>query len=245
MAEAPPPRRRQARRTASERAIISAFEQLFRRHGAHGVGVNAVLDNAGVGKRLLYEYFGDLEGLAAAWARERTDPLGLHERRASLRGRLAALPAHLRVGALLADYLAELRDHPWATQVLLAELQSGHPLARSMREIRRQIGEGYEGLLVECGATEGADAMALAYILHAAANYLALRARFAPDYNGLDLSRAGDWQAALDMFERVAALSPAGAKHPASRRPPARKPRTGARVTRGTGRAGASRQPAR
>lgn len=76
--------RGQSRRQTSERALLDAFEALLQRHGPGGLGVNAVLDSAGVGKRLLYEYFGDLEGLAAAWAGARTDPLALAPRRAAL-----------------------------------------------------------------------------------------------------------------------------------------------------------------
>ncbi len=198
---------RQARRARSESAILDAFEQLFQRQGAHGVGVNAVLDTAGVGKRLLYEYFGDLEGLAVAWASEHVDPLGLGERHEDLATRLRDLPVEQRTPALLADYATALREHPWALQVLLAEFQAANSVTRAMGEIRRRIGEGYESLLVETEATTGREGMALAYVLHAAANYLALRARFAPDYNGLDLQRDADWVASLGMLRQVAGLA--------------------------------------
>ena len=43
----------QARRQASERALVDAFEALLQRQGPSGLGVNAVLGSAGVGKRLL------------------------------------------------------------------------------------------------------------------------------------------------------------------------------------------------
>ena len=42
---------------------------MLQRHGIQGVGINQVVKEAGVGKWLLYEYFGGLQGLATAWAK--------------------------------------------------------------------------------------------------------------------------------------------------------------------------------
>ena len=170
-----------SRRQTSEKALVDAFEALLERHGPGGLGVNAVLDSAKVGKRLLYEYFGDLEGLAAAWARNRRDPLALDGRRSALEQRLAARDPQHRIGEALADYASELRRHPWAAQVLLAELSQPATLGRAMREIRRELGKGYEGLLIDAGAFQHKDGVQIAFVLHAAATYLAMRARFAPD----------------------------------------------------------------
>lgn len=196
---------RQAQRARSEQALLDAFEALFKRHGVHGVGVNAVLDNAGVGKRLLYEYFGDLEGLASAWAKGREDPLALGERRDTLEEQVATLTPARRMSALMGDYATELRKHPWATQVLLTELQESNNLARAMREIRQQMGDGYEGMVLDAAPKPvERKMMALAFVLHAATTYLALRARFAPDYNGLDLRGPAGWEAAMSMLDTVA-----------------------------------------
>lgn len=209
--------RGQARRQASERALLDAFEALLQRRGPGGLGVNAVLDSARVGKRLLYEYFGDLEGLAAAWAGERSDPLALAPRRAALERRLASLAPRQKVAAAMADYATQLREHPWATQVLLAELAQPETLGRAMREIRRELGRSYEDVLVEAGGFADRDSVQVALVLHAAATYLAMRARLAPDYNGLDLATPEGWKAAtesLAAFGRAAreprAAAPAG-----------------------------------
>ena len=94
-----------SRRQTSERALLDAFEALLERHGPAGLGVNAVLDSARVGKRLLYEYFGDLEGLATAWARERTRSArdrGAHD--SALQRRLAALGPLQGIAEALTDY---------------------------------------------------------------------------------------------------------------------------------------------
>lgn len=223
-----------SRRQTSEKALLDAFEALLQRHGPAGLGVNAVLDSAQVGKRLLYEYFGDLEGLAAAWSRERTDPLALESRAPAIRRRIAGQPPVAALATALADYAEQLRDHPWAAQVLLAELSQPATLGRAMREIRLELGKGYESLLVDGGVFDGSEAAQLGLILHAAATYLAMRARFAPDYNGIDLSSPQGWKAVMETFEAVARLArsadaataaaatgdgtrPPGAKRPARR----------------------------
>lgn len=228
-------RRRRPGRAASERALLHAFEGLLQRHGFAGVGVNAVLDSAGVGKRLLYDYFGDLEGLAKAWAAERPDPLSLGPRSAALMRRLAKLPAAERISALLEDYAGSLRGHPWASEVLLADLQPGHSIAKAIRDIRRAIGAGHEQLLFDPEIMAQRPLVELAFVLHAAANYLALRARFAPDYNGIDLDTEAGWTAAMRMLRSVAANA---VKQPAS------AVRSSARGTRAR-RAGGTRPAAR
>ena len=198
--------RGQARRQTSEQALLQAFEGLLARHGPEGLGVNAVLDSAGVGKRLLYEYFGDLEGLAAAWSRERSDPLALNERDAELRSRLQGRGPAAAVVATVTDYADQIRQHPWVAQVLLAELSRPDTLGRAMRDIRREMGRDYERVLLDCGAFARLEHTQLALILHAAATYLALRARFAPDYNGIDLSTPEGWQATRDAFATLEKL---------------------------------------
>jgi AcrR family transcriptional regulator len=192
------------RRTpASRKALLDAFETLLSRHGAGQVGVNAVLDTAGVGKQLLYRYFGDLQGLATAWSQERRDPIGLGERERRLVAELAALPRGQRVAEILVDYATMLREHPWAIQVLLAEMSHPGTLGNSMREIRREIGRAHEGLLLNTGSMTGEAALARAFVLHAAAAYLAMRARLAPDYNGLDLASEEGWSAAMALLRKA------------------------------------------
>jgi AcrR family transcriptional regulator len=191
-------------RNKSERALLKAFEALLRRNGPNGVGVNAVLQSAKVGKRLLYEYFGDLDGLALAWARHRHDPLGLNGSRATVRARAQAVPQARRIAVILGDYATRLKDHPWAAQILLAEMNQPHTFTRALREIRRQMGTSHESLLTDLRAYENKDLAALSFVLNAAASYLALRAKFAPDYHGHDLHTRAGWDAALAMLDQVA-----------------------------------------
>lgn len=206
-------------RQDSERALLQAFEAMLRRHGPSGVGVNLVLGSAGVGKRLLYKYFGDLRGLAETWARTRRDPLALGRRGPALVARIRRLPPQQRVDAIVEDYASSLRQHPWALQVLLAELVQPTALGNALHEMRMEIGRGHERLLLESKALEAPHGLERALVQHAAATYLALRARFAPDFNGIDLASEAGWQTAMQVL-RAQAPPPAAAKRAKQRRAP-------------------------
>lgn len=56
----------------TERRLIAAFDHVWSRDGIQGLGVNAVLKEAGLGKASLYRYFGDFVGLARAWVEGET-----------------------------------------------------------------------------------------------------------------------------------------------------------------------------
>ena len=58
------------KREATEAQIIAAFGRVVQRNGLRNVGVNEVLKEAGVGKALLYRYFGGLPGLVTAWGQK-------------------------------------------------------------------------------------------------------------------------------------------------------------------------------
>ena len=61
---APSRPRQRARRLATEDAIIDGFARVLVRDGVSGLGVNALIKEAGVGKKQVYEYFGGLPGVA-------------------------------------------------------------------------------------------------------------------------------------------------------------------------------------
>ena len=65
------PRRNSDRRRETEDVIIDAFARLLVRDGVAGIGVNALVKEAGVGKKPLYDYFGGLDGVAVEWVRRR------------------------------------------------------------------------------------------------------------------------------------------------------------------------------
>jgi len=55
-------------RPETEQTLLDAVGAIVRDKGFLGLGINAIAAKAGVSKVLIYRYFGDLDGLLAAWA---------------------------------------------------------------------------------------------------------------------------------------------------------------------------------
>jgi AcrR family transcriptional regulator len=211
------PARRDARRENSERRIVEAFGRIVARDGLYQVRVNKLMREAGVGKKQLYQYFGDLSGVARAW---------------TAAGMPAPVPPsaeptrHTRAGSrvtrltlLLRDYAEALRSNPAIFASLHAELGGPRDLRQPFDEIRAGLLREQVQYFLENPYMRAEEYTALYSVLYAAINYLALRARFAPAFNGLDLSTPAGWTSALGMVETVAAMSEAGLKRQPARRP--------------------------
>ena len=200
----PPPSKQAAKRQATERRILKAFERLLKRKGSNQLGINALVEEAEVGKGLIYEYFGGLEGVAKAWgaqsdfALSEEDILG-GEREAFLEKSTARQIADVHV-----NYANMLRRSPVALQLLAEELNTPDKLSKHFSAIRGQIGSTHEKVFTEIAPLADEDDMALCFIFLAASNYLALRATTSPNYNGIELNTDEGWNSVMSMFQRIA-----------------------------------------
>jgi len=201
------PRPPSAKRKATEAQIIKAFEKVLRSQGAAGIGVNAIIAEAGVGKGLLYEYFGGLEGLAAAWVEQADFMPGMEAIAGEpLESFNAKSPAE-RIGQVSVNYATTLKQSRLAGRMLAEELMRKSELSKPLQAIRRKIGETHEEFFTADEEFLDPDYMALIFVLQAAGNYLALRAQHSPNYNGIDISRNDGWEMMMGMVSRVAALA--------------------------------------
>lgn len=184
-------------REETEKRLIAAFDRVWTRDGIQGLGVNAVLKEAGVGKALLYRYFGDFVGLAKAWARtESFLPAAAEEPTA----RLAPGERHVQ---LALAYAAALRSRPKTREVLAVELLRSSPITEALDEIRVRFGREMRRYAAASGAGDSEDAFALSFFVTAALTYLALRADHVPDYYGLKLDREEDWKRVESMLRQI------------------------------------------
>lgn len=210
-------------RAGKERDLIRAFDRLLRQEGAHRIGVNALVKEAGVGKNLLYSYFGGLDGLAAAWAREAdflpADP--------EIMGRDRAAYAELSTAEQLAsnyrNFAAALRRRPHTLEILAAELLQGTPITRAIEHVREEYGVGLRRFFTRPEEYARREATALQLILYAAVVYLAQRSRTSPRYFGLRLDEPEGWgeiDAAMGLIVRAvleAEPDPTGRRAPRRR----------------------------
>jgi AcrR family transcriptional regulator len=211
-------------RTGKERALVEAFDQLLQEKGAHRVSANGVLRRAGVGKSLLYAYFGGLEGLAAAWA-ERSDLLPSD---AELLGEDAANYARLSTREQLTRnyqrYARALRSRPRTLELLGGELLQQTAVTRALDRVRVAHGRSLVRFFSRPEEYDREEVVALQFLLYAAVCYLCLRSRTAPRYFGLRLDREADWRridAMIDLVIGRVVDGPARVSRRSRRRAPA------------------------
>ena len=119
-------------RDGKKRILLEAFDRLLQEEGAHRIGVNAVIKRAGVGKALLYEYFGGLDGLATEWARTQhflpgdaeivgDDPEGYRQ-----------LSTREQLTRNYQRYARALRARPRTLEILVGELMAQSEVTRSL-----------------------------------------------------------------------------------------------------------------
>ncbi len=206
------PRKRWLRdRAGKKQALILAFDQLLQEEGAHRIGVNAVVKRAKVGKSLLYEYFGGLDGLATAWAKS----VDLLPTDAEIMGDDPAAYARLSTGEQLARnyqrYARALKSRPRTLGILASELLGPTDVTRAIERVRTKYGQGLTRFFSRPDEYAGDEVVALQVVLYAAVCYLSLRSRTAPEYFGLRLDRPDDWQSIEAMLALVAGRVAGGA----------------------------------
>lgn len=188
---------------AKERALIGAFDALLQERGVHGVSVNEVLRRAGVGKSLLYAYFGSLEGLAAAWAARSELLPGDAELRGGDDAAYAGLSTRAQLTRNYQRYARALRARPRTLELLGAELVTQTAVTRALERVRTAHGRDLVRLFSRPEEYERPEVVALQFLLYAAVCYLALRSRSAPRYFGLRLDREADWKRIEAMLALV------------------------------------------
>jgi len=154
MSHAPLPSERSQRLSARER-LLAAADELFYEGGIHTVGIDRVIERAGVAKASLYDCFGSKDALVRAYLQAR------HEaRRARIEARIAA--ARTPKGKLLAVFdaaaeaMAEPRYRGCAFSRASAEAQPSEGVRSVCDDARAWLRERLTSLAREAGARDAA-----------------------------------------------------------------------------------------
>ena len=193
-----------AKRRATQQRMVEAFERVLMLQGADQLGVNAVVKEAGVAKGLLYRYFGGLDGLAQAWLEQNALSPGAEDIAGESLDAFAERSAPERLARIHVNYATMLRDHPAAARLLVEDLRVGSELPEPLERARLNVGASHERLVTSDPEFASPDMMAKIFVLHAAANYLALRANSSPNFNGVPLDTDEGWAMVMDMLALVA-----------------------------------------
>jgi AcrR family transcriptional regulator len=203
--------------------ILAAVGTVLAREGFAGLGINAVAREAGVGKTLIYRYFGGLPELLHEFA-----DAGFWPTHRELTGRepheLRAMSPEAAARAVLGGHLRELRARPVTREIMKWELLQKNELSDALARAREE--SGIELLAALPRAMRNArtrDLAAVGALLHAGISYLAMRSDTVNDYLGIRLDEEAGWKrirTAIDDIVRALtqARSPQGRRRKTTKR---------------------------
>jgi AcrR family transcriptional regulator len=165
--------------------------RLLARKGSKGLGVNAIAREARVDKVLIYRYFGGLQELYRAFAIEGNTFPSIEELAEGGIDELKKLPPAEAVKAAILGFARAIRRRPLTKEIMRWELQERNALTSMLAAQRNRQAEQWLALAPRL---QGADLRAVASILVAGQVFLALRAKTADVYNGIDLHSEKGWQ---------------------------------------------------
>jgi AcrR family transcriptional regulator len=194
-------------RAQTEQIILDAVTRIVRERGFAALGVNAVAEEAGVSKILIYRYFGGYRELLAEWASRRNfwirSTRSAEQALKEIAGDRAAAASVLK--ALLRDQAENLRADPISREILrwfIAEKDA------AAAEVMARVEERGAALAAAVEQATGGtrDMAALSAIIVGGLYYLALIADRAPVFNGVDVASDAGWDRLLSALDGLADL---------------------------------------
>jgi AcrR family transcriptional regulator len=140
------------RRPPRER-LLQAARELFYTEGVHTVGIDRVIERAGVAKASLYSTFGSKEGLVSAYLDDYHDSV-IGRRRAAAEAESDPVAAILAVFDSLARDYQRPDYNGCAFSGARAEEPAGGPVDAAARAYRAEMREIFSELCMKAGASE-------------------------------------------------------------------------------------------
>lgn len=187
------------KREATEIALIGAFERVVQRDGLRSVGVNQVIKEAGIGKALLYRYFGGLPGLVRAWGEYRNIWPDLSEFLVAPAD--SAEEARMLLKRMVLHHANALREDPLRVEIIAEQFMKPTPISAALQDIRAQLGDEHRRIFTQHPVVR--HHRGLVRFLMGAVSFLAMRAARAPQYLGEDLGEESGWESAMAEVESI------------------------------------------
>ncbi len=194
---------------ATRQNILDAVGRVLGRDGFSGLGINAIAKEAGIGKPLIYRYFGGLPQLLEEFGKDADFWLGLDDILAEVERETGGKEEQdygelIRIALL--GYARVLRKRPMVVEILASELTAPPdiiaPLARARRETGRQA---LEDFMHGVEPPEGVDVDAIFGIFLASLHYLILRGRVDSGFWSVPINDEEEWarfETAISMILR-------------------------------------------
>lgn len=190
-------------REQTERQLVEAVGAIVRDEGFDAVGVNAVARRAGVDKVLIYRYFGDLDGLLAAWIATQDYFSRLQDLLGDTRGAEGKDEIMAIARGVLVGQLRAMTGNRELREIFRWELGTRNAVTDEIARRREKQGSAVTKVFERAIDDPSVDVRAVVTLLSAGINYLALRAQTADVYNGIPLTGRRGWtriEGAIDLL---------------------------------------------
>jgi AcrR family transcriptional regulator len=186
----------------TSRRLINAVGSLLAKKGFVGVGVNAVAREAGVDKVLIYRYFGGLEGLIAAFAKEGDFwPSALELAGGDLQ-KFSQMPLDERLSYFGSNFFQALKKRPVTQAIMAWEMIEPNGLTEELERIREEgIMEFFKLFFTK--EEINFDLQAVIMLLGAGISYLVIRSNHIDVFGGLELNSNEGWKRMEKAFENI------------------------------------------
>ncbi len=192
-------------REATTARIVEAVGRVLAREGFRGLSMRAVAREAGVDKRLLSRYFGDLDRLIAAYAAGSDFWWTVDE----LVGDHLPGPAENTWAAWLVlavqRHTRALRERELTQEILAWELIAPNALTEELSAVReRRAAELVQRIQAKLGTDADFSWRAIGALMAAATTYLIVRGHTCEFYLGIDLHAEDSWKQFDQAIETIA-----------------------------------------
>lgn len=195
--------RRRKDRAATEQALIDACGRLLLRDGADGIGLNNVVAEAGVGKDLIYRYFGGLPGLIRAWTERGQNWPDAEEIIGDDPDGFGRLPLNEQIKTIEHNYIRALRQRPVVMRIMASELMHPSEVTELLEKQSERLGNAVGELITGLSRDRRADVTIITMVFYCMLNYLCMRAVTSPHCFGMDLTDEESWnriEQAIDIL---------------------------------------------
>jgi len=185
--------RRAYNREATQKSLLDACENLLLRDGPEGIRVNRVVAEAGVGKDLIYRYFGGLPGLIKAWLAQDDNWPSINELTGEDQAAFEQLGMTEQIQTVCRNYVRALRDRPVIMRILASEIMQPTEITAIFEEAGDRIGRELYKSLQLSGTDISDDVVDVSLVFTTMTNYLCMRAITSPKAFGMDLNDEASW----------------------------------------------------
>lgn len=193
-------------RKATEAAIVRAFEAVLLRDGIQGLGVNAVAQEAGVNKVLIYRYFHDFQGLARHWAENSSFWPSEFELIGDDPEEFKKLDVRDRVVKVLGNYIDEVRARPRTVEMLAGDLVSPNETTRALSDGMVRPGKDVSKYIeLDSADKDITDRVwKMIFFTSAMTAFFSVRERNNPQFLGFDLTDDDSWEFIRESIREIA-----------------------------------------